>query len=320
MNSALMFLQYGAGLRMISFWDPRHRISRELENSITHGGSGLRGAMLAAEFILSFQRGPWSGHKWHRILQEEASEWLAQAAGQSDALVQHLLPGIGKELGLSQTDISRTDILAGLANAKFLQHRGPASASRWDAFHAGWSERRSELSLMLGLLISFGLKCGYLSGVLNKAGWSETRAAECDDKSTLKAETKAQMYRQCRNKLHVVTMTLLNTDVVSMIQAWYCISVPVSDFAKSTYLLWNLGTWVGWCVGMLEHVGDITRVQVRTCGWLGTCVCVCVCACVIMCVRTKVGACTRACVGVCFACVCVCVRRRVWVFASCVCV
>ncbi|CAJ1431967.1 unnamed protein product [Effrenium voratum] len=227
-NSALMFLQYGAGLRMISFWDPRHRISRELENSITHGGSGLRGAMLAAEFILSFQRGPWSGHKWHRILQEEASEWLAQAAGQSDALVQHLLPGIGKELGLSQTDISRTDILAGLANAKFLQHRGPASASRWDAFHAGWSERRSELSLMLGLLISFGLKCGYLSGVLNKAGWSETRAAECDDKSTLKAETKAQMYRQCRNKLHVVTMTLLNTDVVSMIQAWYCISVPVS--------------------------------------------------------------------------------------------
>ncbi|CAJ1439240.1 unnamed protein product [Effrenium voratum] len=36
------------------------------------------------------------------------------------------------------------------------------------------------------------------------------------------------MYRQCRNKLHVVTMTLLNTDVVSMIQAWYCISVPVS--------------------------------------------------------------------------------------------
>ncbi|CAJ1426768.1 unnamed protein product [Effrenium voratum] len=227
-NSALMFLQYGAGLRMMSFWDPRHRISRELENSITHGGSGLRGAMLAAESMLSFQRGPWSGHKWHRILQEEASKWLAQAAGQSDALVQHLLPGIGKELGLSQTDISRTDILAGLANAKFLQHRGPASASRWDAFHAGWSERRSELSLMLGLLISFGLKCGYLSGVLNKAGWSETRAAECDDKSTLKAETKAQMYRQCRNKLHVVTMTLLNTDVVSMIQAWYCISVPVS--------------------------------------------------------------------------------------------
>jgi hypothetical protein len=77
--------------------------------------------------------------------------------------------------------------------------------------------------------VSFGLKCSFLSGAkANKATWSEELAAANDDpnKATLKSE---QMYRQCRNKLHVVTTTLLNSDLVAQIQAWYCISVPLRN-------------------------------------------------------------------------------------------
>jgi hypothetical protein len=55
---------------MICFYDRRHRLSRELENTITHVG-GLRAAMMAAEFVLSFQRGPWSNNPWRLVLEEE---------------------------------------------------------------------------------------------------------------------------------------------------------------------------------------------------------------------------------------------------------
>ena len=216
---------------MICFYDRRHRLSRELENTITHVG-GLRAAMMAAEFVLSFQRGPWSNNPWRLVLEEETAEFAALlATTQQDIspLVSCLLPGICRESGRDLSEVGLAEVQQMIADAKFLKSRGPSSMSRWDNVRAAWAERRSELSLMLCLLVSFGLKCSFLSGAkANKATWSEELAAANDDpnKATLKSE---QMYRQCRNKLHVVTTTLLNSDLVARIQAWYCISVPLRN-------------------------------------------------------------------------------------------
>ena len=92
----------------------------------------LRGALQAAEFILTFQRGPWTGQKWHRVLQEEAQEWAATSAG--DPLVKHFLPRIAQETGIPIADLTPDRIRSLLQSAKFLQRRGPPTLSRWDAY------------------------------------------------------------------------------------------------------------------------------------------------------------------------------------------
>ena len=73
-QSCLQFLQYHLGLRMLTFWEPRHKLARCLENS--QNKSNLRSALHIAEMILNFSRGPWVNHRWFRILQEECVDYL----------------------------------------------------------------------------------------------------------------------------------------------------------------------------------------------------------------------------------------------------
>ena len=116
---------------MLALYDPRHRAAREMENACNQIPR-LRGALQAAEFILTFQPGPWTGQKWHRVLQEEAQEWAATSAG--DPLVKHFLPRIAQETGIPIADLTPDRIRSLLQSAKFLQRRGPPTLSRWDAY------------------------------------------------------------------------------------------------------------------------------------------------------------------------------------------
>ncbi|CAE7407929.1 mug158, partial [Symbiodinium sp. CCMP2456] len=185
----------------------------------------------AAEFILTFQRGPWTGQKWHRVLQEEAQEWAATCAG--NPLVKHFLPRISQETGIPIADLSDERIRSLLQSANFLKRRGPATISRWDAFHQGWQERRGELALMLLLLIGYGLKAGFLHGThhlrLGTVAMSAEAPASSGANETLKAATKSAMFRQCKNKVHVVTACLLNEDILTCINSYYATSLPLSN-------------------------------------------------------------------------------------------
>ena len=49
--------------------------------------------------------------------------------------------------------------------------------------------------------------------------------------------TKASLYARCKNKMHVVTMALLNNELVSDIDAWYCLSKPLSEELHRTRVL-----------------------------------------------------------------------------------
>ena len=65
-QAALQYCQWKLQLRMVAFYEPRHRLARELENSSNHI-PGLRAALVVAEQVLNFTRGPWQNCRWFRL-------------------------------------------------------------------------------------------------------------------------------------------------------------------------------------------------------------------------------------------------------------
>ena len=116
-----------------------------------------------------------------------------------------------------------------LRQARFLHVRGPAQLSRWDAFHTGWGDRRKELSLLSVLLISYGLKTGFLQ-CNSAAKYSEDQLPQSreDQSETMTGETKAALFRRCKNKLHCVAVALGNRNLIADINGWFFLSSPLS--------------------------------------------------------------------------------------------
>ncbi|CAJ1444367.1 unnamed protein product [Effrenium voratum] len=233
-QACVQFLQYGLSLRMAHFWEPRHRLARELENSANQV-KGLRASLVCAEMVLNFSRGPRLNHRWFRILQEECVDYLGVCAEEPSALLRHFLPGVARECGIAEADLSIEQAHQLLQQARFLKVRGPSQTSRWDNFHSGWGERRKELSLQTLLLVSFGVKTGYLNAKSATAKYSEANLPKGEDApETMSGETKAALFKRCRNKLHCVTLALLNQDLIADIESWYLLSRPISEALHET--------------------------------------------------------------------------------------
>ena len=240
-NSCLQFLQNHVRVRMIHFWDPRHRLARELENAVSH--AKLRGVLSLGELVISFSRGPWSSHKWFRRLQEEMVDFAATlSAAPPDVrdrggfLFQHLREEIAAQAGRHVEEVTPETCKSLLTQSGFLRKRGPSNMSRWDAFAVGWSERKSELGLLKLLCMSYGLKAGYLQPATNKAAaragqeWAGQVLSEEDaGNTTLATDAKQRLFQKCVNKLHVVTNILLQKDTCDKLNCWFHLSWPISS-------------------------------------------------------------------------------------------
>ncbi|CAE7271244.1 mug158 [Symbiodinium sp. CCMP2592] len=238
--SCLQFLQNHVRVRMIHFWDPRHRLARELENAVSH--AKLKGALSLGELVINFSRGPWSSHKWFRRLQEEMVDFAATlSAAPPDVrerggfLFQHLREEIALQAGLHVEEVTPEKCKDLLQHSGFLRKRGPSNMSRWDAFAVGWSERKSELGLLKLLCLSYGLKAGYLQPATNAAAnrateeWAGQVLSEGDGDNTLGSDAKQRLFQKCVNKLHVVTNILLQKDTCDKLNCWFHLSWPISQ-------------------------------------------------------------------------------------------
>ncbi|CAE7234181.1 unnamed protein product [Symbiodinium sp. CCMP2592] len=230
LQSGLQFLQNGLGIRAVCFWEGRHMLSRELENALTHI-EHMKPAMIISEMILNFSRGPWQGHRWFR---EECVDFLSilEAAGtpESSALLHFFHPRVARDLGVSEASLCMSQVMDEVRQASFLQKRGPANISRWDTFHSGWEERRPEMSLLCMLLVSFGVKMGFLGKAkATLEGPSGAGTAAEDEPVTMSGESRAKLWARCKNKLHCVATALLNTDLRFDLDAWFFLSKPQSQ-------------------------------------------------------------------------------------------
>ena len=243
-NSCLQFLQNHVRVRMLHFWDPRHRLARELENAVSH--AKLKGVLSLGELVISFSRGPWSSHKWFRRLQEEMVDFAATLSAASPDvrdrggfLFQHLREEIAGQAGMHVEELTPEMCKSLLTHSGFLRKRGPSNMSRWDAFAVGWSERKSELGLLKLLCMSYGLKAGYLQPATNTAAarageeWANkalsSEVSEGDGGNTLASDAKQRLFQKCVNKLHVVTNILLQKDTCEKLNCWFHLSWPLSD-------------------------------------------------------------------------------------------
>ena len=156
-------------MRLWHFPDPRHRLVREQANAAQH--SGLRGCLALSDVILQFFLGPWEEHKWWQVVKEETSQYLNMArlaakAGENhegNALIRHLLPKIAQEQGWVENETTVERVHEALSEALFLRRRGASgNSSRWNEFHWSFGERRKEFSLLLLILVSYGINMGYV--------------------------------------------------------------------------------------------------------------------------------------------------------------
>lgn len=239
MAAGLSFLTYHMQMRLLSIYDPRHKLHRELQNAV-QGASLAYSVGLFSDFVLTFMRGPWQEFKWFQVIQEETEEFLAmldKGCGGCERLLLSLLPRIAREKNLPNMSISDARDL--LAQCHFLRSRGGSgNTSRWDEFHSTYKTLKGEFALLLLILLSYGIKMNYFGADDSilcdlplrevKRPQTEEPAAEGKTLQSLRQE-KDRLYARCRNKLHATAMVLLNLDVVREAAIWFHCSLPVSN-------------------------------------------------------------------------------------------
>ena len=228
-------------MRLWHFPDPRHRLVREEANAAQH--SGLRGCLALSDVILQFFLGPWEEHKWWQVVKEETSQYLNMArlaakAGENhegNALVRHLLPKIAQEQGWVENETTLERVHEALSEALFLRRRGTSgNSSRWNEFHWSFGERRKEFSLLLLILVSYGINMGYvqqadapvLTSLQTQAQRASNRASEAKTLKEAKQRIGA-FFSRCQNKLHVATVCLSSDSLMEQLHIWYFASSPL---------------------------------------------------------------------------------------------
>ena len=163
---------------------------------------------------------------------------MAAKAGENhegNALVRHLLPKIAEEQGWVENEATVERVHEALSGALFLRRQGTSGNSgRWNEFHWSFGERRKEFSLLLLILISYGINMGYvqqadapvLTSLQTQAQRASNRASEA---KTLK-EAKQRIgdfFSRCQNKLHVATVCLSNSSLMERLHVWHFASNPL---------------------------------------------------------------------------------------------
>ena len=233
LQSGSWFLQYAVKLRCLWLYDPRHRLIAEQEAGLRE--AGLAASIKLSEMLLSFQRGPWSEQRWFQTLSEESQEVLRSMLHEKDnyILAQELLPRIAREQQLPEAEVTVDCLAKLLAEASFRSSRGESNTSRWDSWHKGMEARLPEFGLMLLVCMSYGFKMNYFEknqgGDHARLGSSLTDENEQKEQLKTKAFKKENLFRNCQNKLHVVTMCLLDDELMQDITVWYYCSKCMSE-------------------------------------------------------------------------------------------
>ena len=232
------FAGYHLGLRYWFVNDVRHMLVNEQMNACKQ--AGLSSSMALADIVLTFLQGPWGGHKWMQIVREETKEFMQMASSlgssSAGALLRHFSPQIAVEQGWERA--SPNDVFSALRSANFLCRKGVTTTSRWDSFHRGFRDRKKEFTLLLMILVSYGIRAGY---VLNpekltlqemKKVSTSVGAAEAETLKDAKKK-KSFLYDSCRNKLHVATVCMGNQSLMEDLRVWYWCSKPIADQLNS---------------------------------------------------------------------------------------
>ncbi|CAE7865373.1 mug158, partial [Symbiodinium necroappetens] len=178
-------------------------------------------------------------------VEEEADEYLSltdfsPSSTSCTTLIRHLLPRIRAEKNW-ETSADVQDVRAALASASFLRRKGTTNSSRWDSFHESFRSRKGEWGLLLLVLLSYGLRLGYIlnpkqatlsediSQVLPKAEEAASGQAEVAEKSLKQAKQKKDaLYQRCRNKLHCCTVLLGSMEFCRDMTVWYLATEALS--------------------------------------------------------------------------------------------
>ena len=236
MNAAKEFALRHLELRLIFVPDIRHQLIREQENSCKL--AKLSSTIALTDLLFTFLSGPWSECRWFQLVKEEADEYLSltdpsPSSTSCTTLIRHLLPRIRTEKNWEPSaDVE--DVRAALASASFLRRKGTTNSSRWDSFHESFRSRKGEWGLLLLVLLSYGLRLGYvlnpkqatlsedMSQVLPKAEEAASGQAEVAEKSLKQAKMKKDaLYQRCRNKLHCCTVLLGSMEFCRDMTVWY---------------------------------------------------------------------------------------------------
>ena len=259
-QSSLQYLLNHVRLNLIHHWDPRHRLAREQANGASR--SKMVSVLTLAELLINFGRGPWAGYKWYRRLQEELVDYAAtlDAAPELERegggmLFKTMAAEIARQQDLREEDLTPAKLRELLRDSNFMKRHGPSSTNRWNSFHVGWAQRRPELGLLKLVTVSYGLKAGYLKPATNKAAaaaqqqFAAGRESNAEDQpETLKGETKASLFQKCTNKMHVATEILLQPQYTSRINAWFQLTLPMSQELE------RVRTMLQGRQGTLEHL------------------------------------------------------------------
>ena len=234
LTAPVWFSLHHLKLRMFFLPDVRHRLVNVMKNACK--AARLQTQVALSDIMLTVLQGPWSDHKWWQVVREQTEEYLrmAQLDGHPcHALLRKLMPAIAREQGMSRWEVVPSEIHEALAEATFLRRKGVNNPSRWDAFHAGFGGRKAEWSLMLLVLLTYGLRLGYVTSEtlteLTPLLAKNSNKKDDDDAQPLrnvKQEQKA-LYSRCRNKLHVATACIANQKLLRDLHLWYHTSSPV---------------------------------------------------------------------------------------------
>ena len=238
MVAPVYFALHHLKLRLAFIPDVRHQLVRVMANACK--AAKLQVQVALSDIILTVLQGPWSDHKWWQVVREQTEEYLKMARMDGDpchALLRKLMPAIGREQGLGRMDVHVQNVHESLADATFLVRKGVNNTSRWDSFHGGFQERKSEFSLLLLILLVYGLRLGYVKSdtLSDLTPLAKTANASAQDDVPLrnanaeKQNIKNALYARCRNKLHVATVILANSQVMSDLHLWYWASSPVRN-------------------------------------------------------------------------------------------
>ena len=252
LQAASWFAERYLGLRLMWLYDPRHRLVREQENALKR--SGLKASVKLSELLLSFQRGPWQEARWFRILQEEAKEMVEYFERQrqdpsSHPLIRCLAKRIAREQGVPEESLSIPELLE---QANFLRSRGEANMSRWDSWHRSFRSHLGEFGLQLFICLCYGLKMNYISQHDGASPLvtplTSSKSMSGESSSTLQGQQteRERLFQRCKNKFHVVTCLLLNTELMSEIHIWWHASQAMAAELQEVRLLRGRSDCLQW--------------------------------------------------------------------------
>lgn len=219
------FLRFDLGVLMICHWDPgAHRVHNDFKMGVKY--AKLQSTVYLTTTLLTFITGPTkSAGRWLTNIQETLLD-LEHNTLPNDSNLQKLWPRICKEKNwrrdVETNEHARKNFLANLKFTNLTARQGEAIAlNRWLSYPKGEIERRSQWSENTFILINWGITTGSVSkhwqvwkdkptfkaapepAAVEDAPALDADAAVHDGSRPSTTESASEMYKRCKNQIHV---------------------------------------------------------------------------------------------------------------------